>query len=316
MTVNRFWVAGAALLVDRVVGDPMIPPHPVILMGRYIHWFDRRFNHPQRPGNRWAGIALLASTGLLFGGSAWALIWAVDRLSPLAAVLLNLWLIATTVAWKGLADAGIDVWRALTGQGLEAGRRAVARVVGRDTDRLDEAGVVRAGVETLAENIVDAVVAPLFFAVLGGAPAALSYRAVNTLDAMVGHRSDRYRRFGWASARCDDLLNWIPARLTVILVAAAAALTGADGGHAWRIARRDGSHHPSPNSGWAEAAMAGALHVQLGGVNWYQGVADARPPLGDPDRTLHPQHLRDAVRIVHATAWLVVGLLAVGGLWS
>jgi len=315
MTVNRFWLAGAALLTDRVVGDPLVPPHPVILMGRYIGWFDRRFNHPGRPGNRRAGMALLVSTCLLFGGGAWLLIGGLDRLSPYAGLILNWWLIATTVAWKGLAGAGLDVWHALTEQGLEAGRGAVGRVVGRDTDRLDEAGIVRAGVETLAENLVDAVVAPIFFAVLGGAPAAITYRAVNTLDAMVGHRSDRYRRFGWASARCDDLLNWVPARLTVILIAAAAALAGGDPGQAWRIARRDGSHHPSPNSGWAEAAMAGALHVQLGGVNWYRGVPDPRPPLGDPDHALRPRHLLDAVRVVHITAWLLVGLLVVGGFW-
>ena len=152
MTVNRFWLAGAALLTDRVVGDPLVPPHPVILMGRYIGWFDRRFNHPGRPGNRRAGMALLVSACLLFGGGAWLLIGGLDRLSPYAGLILNWWLIATTVAWKGLAGAGLDVWHALTEQGLEAGRGAVGRVVGRDTDRLDEAGIVRAGVETLAKT--------------------------------------------------------------------------------------------------------------------------------------------------------------------
>jgi adenosylcobinamide-phosphate synthase len=311
--MNPCWMTGAALLLDRVIGDPLFPTHPVILMGRYIAWFDRRWNRPERPGNRWVGMGLVASGLVIFGVLPALTLWSVGRASRLALWGLSIWLISTTIAWKGLVEAGRRVRRALADTGLSSARTAVAQIVGRDTETLSEEGVIRAAVETLAENLVDAIVAPVLFACVGGAPLALAYRWVNTLDAMVGHRTPRYRTFGWASARLDDLLNWVPARLTVILMLPVLAVTGLDPRRAWRTVRRDGRKHPSPNSGLPEATMAGGLRVQLGGVNYYHGVPDPRPPLGDPVTPLHPHHIERAIAVVHGTTALLLMLVTAGG---
>ncbi|MGC8487354.1 MAG: adenosylcobinamide-phosphate synthase CbiB [Clostridia bacterium] len=313
--MNEFWMAAAALLLDRVIGDPLFPPHPVILMGRYITWFDRRFNRPQNPRwNRAAGVVLVVSGLVVFAGVPFMGLYELYRLAAPAAVIVGIWLIATTIAWKGLARAGEKVRRALVAEGLPEARAAVGEIVGRDTADLDEAGVIRATVETLAENLVDAIVAPVFFACLGGAPWALAYRWVNTLDAMVGHHSPRYETFGWASARADDLLNWIPARITVGLMALALYVVRQDAPNALWTVRRDGRRHESPNSGLPEAMMAGGLHVQLGGLNYYQGQENWHPLLGDPGDPLAPHHIAKAVRVVGWTSLSLVGLLVVGGI--
>ena len=314
--MNNLLLAAAALALDRVIGDPTFVPHPVILMGRYITWFEGRFNRPTaRPRwNRTAGGALVLSGLLVFAGIPFAGLYALSRVSTPAAVILAIWLTASTIAWKGLERAGEKVRRALTGQGLSEARAAVAEIVGRDTDHLDETGVVRAAVETLAENVVDAIVAPVFFACLGGAPWALAYRWVNTLDAMLGHRSPRYETFGWASARADDLLNFIPARLTVGLMALSLSLSRLDARTALRTVRRDGRRHASPNSGLPESMMAGGLHVQLGGLNHYRGEESWHPLLGDPGDPLTAHHISEALRVVGWTSLSLLGLLVAGGI--
>ena len=312
--MNDLLVAASALLLDRVIGDPLFPPHPVILMGRYITWFERRFNHPQRPRwNRASGIALVTSGLVVFSGLPFLGLYELSRLAAPAAVITSIWLAATTIAWKGLARSGEKVRRALTERGLPPARAAVSEIVGRDTALLDESGVIRATVETLAENLVDAIVAPVLFACLGGAPWALAYRWINTLDAMVGHHSARYETFGWASARTDDLLNFIPARVTVGLMALALYFARQDPRSALRIVRRDGRRHASPNSGLPEAMMAGGLHIQLGGMNHYQGQASWHPLLGDSGDALQPRHITETLRIVGWTSISLFGLLVVGG---
>jgi adenosylcobinamide-phosphate synthase len=312
VTVTNAGLTAAALLVDRIVGDPTVPPHPVVIMGRYIAWFERRFNRPAGPAprNRAAGAILLATTVLLFAGGAWMLVYGAQRWSPVAGGLLQVWLIATTVAWKGLADAGRAVATTLYRPDLEAARRAVSHIVGRDTSTLSAEEVARAAVESVAENLVDAVVSPVLFAVVGGAPLAVLYRAVNTLDSMVGYRTARYRTFGWASARCDDILNWVPARLAVGILVLAAALRGCRWREAWRVARRDGRRHPSPNGGQVEAAMAGALGVRLGGTNRYHGVTETRPYLGDPVHPLTAARIGEAVQLLHTAGWILWTVLA------
>ena len=185
---------------------------------------------------------------------------------------------------------------------------AVAKMVGRDTQDLDEEGVLRAAVESVAESCCDAVVAPLFFALLGGAPLCLAYKAVSTLDSMVGYRNPAYERFGMLSARLDDLLNWLPARLSALLIGLAAPLLGLSLGQAWACARADAMSQPSPNSGWPEAAFAGALGLRLGGLNYYQGVASPKPYLGQAIHPYSTQALRQAVRLMLATAGLGFGL--------
>ena len=307
-----------ATLLDRLIGDPRGWPHPVVLMGWWINKWDRWANRdPYGTASIWWGVLMTLSTIFLVWGIAWGMIWVASQVSVILAAVVQVWLISTTIAWKGLVDAGYQVYRALTRQGLTAARIAVSQVVGRDTGTLPESEVIRATVETLSENIVDAITSPIFFAVLGGAPLALAYRAVNTMDSMVGYKNRRYAHFGWASARMDDLLNFIPARLTAGFLWVSTGLVGLNAPNAWRIMRRDAVKHPSPNAGISEAMMAGALSVQLGGTNYYGGIASHRPTLGDPHRILNAEDILATSKVVNLTAWLAVGLMAlVGGLWQ
>jgi adenosylcobinamide-phosphate synthase len=319
------WMLLAAYLLDRLIGDPRWLPHPVVAMGKATaatekrlrrimdRWKERGTLTPMRV--RLLGIVL----PVVVAGSAfvitWLLVIGVDAVHPWLGWGVQTVLVAITIATKGLADAGRAIWLPLVKGDLAEARRALSMVVGRDTDRLDEGEIVRGGVETIAENIVDAVTAPLFYAAIGGAPLAMAYRAVNTLDAMVGYRDERYLYLGWASARLDDLANWLPARLTIWPMLAAIWVLRLDGRRAWQIIKRDAHRHPSPNSGIPEAAMAGGLHIRLGGTNWYRGVPSHRGHLGDPTEALHPRHICQSIRVLYWTTGLYVCLLAaiIGG---
>jgi cobalamin biosynthesis protein CobD len=196
----------------------------------------------------------------------------------------------------------------LIGDLLQA-RHYTAYIVGRDTAELNQAEVVRAMVETVAENTSDGIIAPLFYLLLGGLPGAMLYKAINTLDSMLGHRNARLLHFGWAAGKLDDLANYLPARLSALLLPPLAATLGFDGGAAWRLARRDARKHPSPNSGWLEAAFAGALNVQLGGLNYYQGEPEWRALMGDARQPLSPQHIRQALQLMQ---WLCYSFALIG----
>jgi adenosylcobinamide-phosphate synthase len=254
---------------------------------------------------------------LVVGGSyllPWWLLRAVGAKYPWLAWALEAGLIAATVAARSLAEAAYEVYRCLQTGELTAAREAVAGLVARDTGHLSREEVVRATVETVAENTVDGVTAPLFYAFLGGAPLALAYRAVNTLDSMLGYRSPRYRDLGWCAAKLDDLANFLPARLTGVLICLAAAWLGLPAGRAWRIMRRDARRHPSPNGGFPEAAVAGALGIRLGGVNSYGGVREFRPYLGEAEEAMGEKHILAATRLMRRTSLLAL-LLGSVGLW-
>jgi adenosylcobinamide-phosphate synthase len=314
--LNGLFAAALALLVDRVVGDPTWLPHPVVIMGKYIRTFERRANHWARgsaSGLRWRGVALTLTTTCGAALVTAFIGWAARQVSPAFGTFVNIWLISTTIAWKGLAQAGKDVHQALSSNGLDAGRRAVGMIVGRDTETMSETDVVRATVETLAENIVDAIVAPVLFAALGGAPLAMFYRAANTLDAMVGYKNERFQHFGWGSARLDDVLNYVPARVTVCLMYLALCVRHRPALSAWRVMRRDAHKHPSPNSGLPEAMMAGGLSVQLGGWNLYGGIPSFRAHLGDAVKPLVSECIPEAVEVVNDTAWILLSLVTLGG---
>ncbi|HXC68300.1 MAG TPA: adenosylcobinamide-phosphate synthase CbiB, partial [Nitrospiraceae bacterium] len=244
------------------------------------------------------------------------LIWfgnSVDTMLGSVATVLLAW---TTLAARDLIDHVVSVQRALQSVSLIEARAAVAKIVGRDTEEMDESDIVRATVETIAESTADGIMAPLFYLVLGGAPLALAYKAISTLDSMIGHLDDRYRWFGWASARLDDAANFLPARITALLLVLSAGIVSRSWPavrQAWRILVRDGSHHPSPNSGRPEAAMAGALGVQLGGINRYDGLPIERPCLGDPDHPLTRAHIGMALTLMLWTSLTGV-LLGVGWL--
>ncbi|MGO0061108.1 adenosylcobinamide-phosphate synthase CbiB [Brevibacillus fluminis] len=301
-----------AYIVDRIVGDPRFLIHPVVVMGRVISWLEKQIRKGCRSDRalKWAGLLFPL---VLVGGSylaVWVLLYALARLSPWLAWSAEIWLISTTIASKGLADAGMDIFHHLKKNDLPSARTALSMVVGRDTDKLDEPQIVRGAVETVAENMVDAIISPLFFAAIGGAPLAMAYRAANTLDSMVGYKDERYLHLGWASARFDDLANYLPARLCALFIVAAAWLRGQSGTGAWRMMRRDARKHPSPNSGFAEAGVAGALGIQLGGLNTYRGVPSHRALLGDPTRPLVADDIPRTVAIMHTGALIGVGLFA------
>lgn len=291
-------LAPLALLIERVVGYP--PPlyaairHPVVWMGTLIAWLDARLN--QGTNRRGRGVlvlvVLLAVTALVAGGIASGL-----RQLPFGWVAEAV-LATAFLAQKELARAVRAVVDALD-VSLEAGRLQVSQIVGRDPETLDATGVSRAAVESLAESASDGVIAPLFWLIVGGLPGIALYKAVNTADSMIGHRTDRYRDFGWASARLDDVLNFVPARLTALLLSGAALLVkDADAERGWTVALRDAHKHESPNAGWPEAAMAGALGFSLGGPRAYDGDVHDLPEFGAGGRRdLGPSDIRRALEL-------------------
>lgn len=325
----------AAILIDWIIGDPKWPTHPVIYIGRLIkalesklHGFGTSLAQQDRGTDSSAGPSVLSDErsagwerfqGIMLAGavtlSAFAvmfgLIWLADAIHPWLGYAVNTWFISTTIAIKGLKDAALAVYRPLRRDDLPEARKWVGYIVGRNTSELTGQEVSRAAVETVAENIVDAVVSPLFFAFLGAAPLAMFYRAANTLDSMVGYKNDRYRYFGWASARLDDVLNWIPARLTGgILVLCAWMGRGLSPKRSFRSIRTFARLHPSPNSGFPESAVAGALGIQLGGVNVYSGVVQERARMGWPLRPLEAEDiLRTSTMLYHVSYLLWGGLL-------
>jgi adenosylcobinamide-phosphate synthase len=308
-----------AATLDVAVGDPRWFPHPVRGMGRLISWCDERVRPICRSTRslRVAGVCLAAGLPVL----AYALgAFMIDRAGTVSVLLGNVasvGLAYTTLAGRDLFDHVRAVRRYLAGGTLVGARHAVSLIVGRDTEALSEPEVVRATVESIAESTADGVIAPLVYLAIGGAPLALAYKAINTLDSMIGHRDARYIDFGRASARLDDLANWIPARLTAGLIVAAAGLATGQWSRSkmsWRILHRDGLKHSSPNSGQPEAAMAGALGIQLGGVNFYDGLPHEGAKIGDGTKSLTPYDIDCAVRITVITCGLGL-FLAVVTLW-
>ena len=296
-------------LLDLLLGDPHWAPHPVRLMGWVIARLEkllRRLFPATEPGLRLAGFCLVVLTAGLSTGAAAALLWLCGQVSPWLAFAVETLLCYQLLATKALRDESMKVCAALEAEDLPAARQAVSMIVGRDTDRLNEAGVARAAVETVAENASDGVIAPLLFMAVGGGVLGVFYKACNTMDSMVGYKNDRYLWFGRCAARWDDVVNFIPARLAGVLMCLAAPLAGLDGKNAWRIFRRDRKNHKSPNSAHTEAAAAGALHVQLAGPNYYFGKLVEKPTIGDDDRPISAEDIRRVNRLLYATAALAL----------
>ncbi len=288
------WIHAAlfgALVLDRIVGDPPALwarlPHPVVLFGRAIAFFDRRLNRETlAPATRRRNGVMAIVLLLALSGAIGLLLSGLFRALGVFGFAFELLVVAVFLAQKSLGDHVAAVALGLHTDGLEGGRRAVALIVGRDPQALDEPGVCRAAIESLAENFADGVVAPAFWYALAGLPGILAYKMLNTADSMIGHRSDKYRDFGWASARLDDLANWPAARLSILLIAAATfALQGAEAARrSLSVTLRDSGLHRSPNSGWPEAAMAGALDIQLTGPRIYGGERVSEPMINGSGR--------------------------------
>ncbi|MFB5674431.1 adenosylcobinamide-phosphate synthase CbiB [Paenibacillus terreus] len=305
----------AAYILDRIIGDPRWIPHPVIGMGKLITFVERIIRRYALSARalRWAGLLLpLTVVGVAYV-LTWLAVFLLGQIHAWLAIGSEVLLIATTIASKGLKDAGMAVYRELHSGDLPAARTALGMIVGRDTQELDEPEIVRGTVETIAENIVDAIISPLFYALIGGAPLAMAYRAVNTLDSMVGYKNEKYLHLGWASARLDDAANYIPARLTAVLLVSAAWLKRLEPLRSWLTVRRDARMHPSPNSGFPESAVAGALGVRLGGYNVYHGVRFFRAYMGDPLRPLEAEDIRRTTVLMFLSSWLFVLLCVVAG---
>jgi adenosylcobinamide-phosphate synthase len=303
-----------AVAVDLLVGDPRWLPHPV----RAIGWLAVRLETIARRAIRTprvAGAVTAVSVYAVAGLGAWGAVRMAALVDPLAADVVAIGIIYTTIAARDMTLHSMAVFRALVAADLPQARHRAAAIVGRDTDQLDEAGVLRATVESVAESTVDGVTAPLLFAVVAGPVGAMVYRAINTLDSMFGYRDERYGEFGWAAARIDDAANYLPARITAPLLCLAAMIVRRRPLAALRILVRDGRKHASPNAGLTEAAMAGALGVQLGGLDYYGRQPLEKPTLGDPLRPLERNHIRqaNALMLLAAGLVLIVALAARAG---
>ncbi|OLP18336.1 cobalamin biosynthesis protein [Leptolyngbya sp. 'hensonii'] len=312
MWSNAASVLAIAASLDFLIGDPWGWPHPVQGMGwliaRYGELARKILQSPRclRVAGIGLGLGLVSGSGLL----GWTLIAAARTLHPLAGILSESILLASCFAGRSLRDAATEVLQPLKAGDLGQARVALSHYVGRDTEILAEPEILRAVLETVTENATDGVLAPLFYGLIGAmipgvgsAPLALAYKAASTLDSMVGYRTPPYTDLGWFSARMDDVLTWVPCRLVVGTI----ALLSGRPCQVWRLCQRDAPFDPSPNSGWSECAYAAALNVQVGGNNWYQGIARPKPLLGDPIEKITPDHIYRALRLTRSCflLWLV-----------
>jgi len=307
-------VLAAALLLDALIGDPRWLwarlPHPVALLGRLIDRLDGRLNRRDAGTRRLRGAIVLIAVGALAAAIGWLVAW-FCHLLPFG-WLIEAFAAAILIAQRDLYDHVRRVARGLKDAGIAGGRVAVAHIVGRDPQSLDEAGVARAAIESLAENFADGVVAPVFWFLIAGLPGMAAYKAVNTLDSMIGHRSDTHRDFGLASARVDDLVNWIPARLAALIaVFGACFMAGTSPAEGWRAMRRDAPKHNSPNAGWPEAAFAGALGIAIAGPRRYAHETVDGAWMGAGGRAdVTPDDIDRALRL-YINACVIHGLIAV-----
>ena len=305
------WAVVGGFVLDALFGDPAWLPHPVVFMGRAIARLEGflRPRLPKTPKGEVLGGAIVAFClpvgTLVFTG---AVCRGAARLHPLLGLAVQMFWCAQALAARGLVQESTNVYKELIKPDLPAARRAVSRIVGRDTAALTAEGVTKAAVETVAENASDGVIAPLFYMFLGGAPLALTYKAINTMDSMLGYKNEKYLYFGRVPAKLDDAANYLPSRLAALLWVAAAAFTHNNAKGAWKIWRRDRRRHASPNSAQTESACAGALGVQLAGPAYYFGEYYAKPTIGDALRPIEPEDILRANRMMYvassfALAW-------------
>jgi adenosylcobinamide-phosphate synthase len=298
-----WFVLPAAFALDFMLGDPRSLPHPVRWMGKAIERLEppfRRIHFNLTFCGALYAVVLILGTWLL----TFLVLAAAHRIHPFLKTLLDIILIYYCISIRSLNDAAMEVEQCLSQKKIQAARKKVAMIVGRDIDNYKEDGLARATVETVAENLVDGVTAPLFFAAIGGAPLAMAYKMANTLDSMVGYKNQTYQQFGKAAARIDDVLNFIPARLTVPVIALAAQILSGRGERSLTTAVCEGAHHASPNAGYPEAAFAGALAVKLNGPNYYNRKLVDKPYIGKRFGKTLPGHIRKACDIMLLSSFL------------
>ena len=308
-----YFIPLGALVVDTIFGDPRSKYHPVVLIGNCISFYESiLYKKNTTPKHQIIlGIStvllvlmsvMIVVTGLLFIGGT---------IHPVGYSIVSLLCLYISISPRCLAEAGIEIANLLRKQDILEARRKVGWIVGRKTSDLDESEITRATIETVAENTVDGIISPLFWFVLLGPWGAIGYRAINTMDSMLGYKNDRYLYFGRFAARLDDVVNYIPARLILVLFVIAAFLCGKDWKHALRIAARDAAKHPSPNGGYAEAPVAGALHIRLGGHNVYHDKVTFRAYMGDPIEPMVGRHIYQTIYLMYTVS--ILGVLCTMG---
>ncbi len=311
MIISHLCAMTLAYFLDKVIGDPPSWPHPVKWFGWTISLIEKSWNKGK--ARKIKGFFMLFVVVFVVTMLTSLLVWICYQVHLVVGVGMEAIIITYTIAGKSLKEAAMEVYEPLKKGDMDESRLKLSYIVGRDTLGLDEGEIVRGTVETVAENTSDGITAPLFWALIGGAPLAMMYRAVNTCDSMVGYKNERFKDFGFASARLDDVLNFIPSRLTGFLMLLINRPKYSNRKQAIMIMLRDAKRHPSPNSGWGEAAVAALLGIQLGGVNYYQGVISNRAKMGELIIPMNKEHIVDCILIMGRTVFLYLLILWIGG---
>ena len=310
--MNHLIVILIGFLLDLLIGDPHFFPHPVKVMGRMISGLTAKLNKGER--RRAKGLFMMFLLIISSGGTAFLILYLAYSINTYVGIAVGAVMTYQCLAVKQLRTESMAVYKALRKDDLTGGRKAVSMIVGRDTEELSAEGVVKAAVETVAENTSDGIIAPLFFLAIGGPVLGMIYKAVNTMDSMVGYKNDEFGEFGFFPAKMDDILNYIPSRLSALIMISACN-TGRyfDAKNAYRIWKRDRRKHESPNSAQTEAVAAGALHIRLAGDASYFGVVHHKPYIGDPDREPETEDIRRINDLMYSTAFLgeIIALLVI-----
>ena len=309
-----FWAILLGYGLDLLIGDPHSIPHPVVLIGKLISALEKRlrriFPKTVRGENLAGGVLWVLVAGISTAVPA-GILWICGRVHPMLALGVEAVMCGQILCTKSLKDESMKVFRALKSGDLSASRQAVSMIVGRDTAELDEAAVTRAAVETVAENSSDGIVAPILFLALGGAPLGFFYKAVNTMDSMLGYVEPPYKNIGLVPAKMDDVMNFLPSRIAAVLMLAAGTVLGMDGKNGWKIFRRDRFCHASPNSAQTESMCAGLMGLRLAGDAYYHGVLHKKQFIGDALRPIEPEDIPRACRLLYGTS-LCALMLALG----
>ena len=296
----------AAVTLDLLMGDPRFYPHPVVIIGKLISYLESKL---RKTGDRnflqkIKGVILVILTlGITFGISFF-IISLFTYLNYYLALIFQILLFYTTIAIRGLHQAGMEIYKKLQAGEVKQARQSLDLIVGRNTENLTEQEIIRAVVETVAENTSDGIIAPIFYFIIGGPILALLYKAVNTMDSMLGYKNEKYKYFGWAAAKLDDLVNYLPARITAFLFIIAAIIYKKDYKRALKTIIKDAKKHDSPNAGFPEAAVAGALQIQLGGINKYFGEVSKKALLGTKIEEFKVNHIKDVTYLMHIATYI------------
>lgn len=294
-----------AFIIDYIIGDPPSWPHPVKLMGKWIHFLDKKLNHDKKRNGLLMLFIVLISVAIV----SILLLVIAYKIHWIFGYLIESIMVATTISQKGLKEAALEVYYPLEKNRVEKARKKLSYIVGRDTETLKESEITRATIETIAENTTDGITSPIFWTLVAGGPGALIYRAINTCDSMVAYKNKKYANFGWASAKLDDLVNYIPARITGIIMLYSASNSK---DNLVKDLRKEARKHSSPNSGWTEAAAAIALGIELGGYNYYQGVQTKANKIGLTGRRLEKNDILIVIQMMQKTVFIFTLTILLG----